>query len=147
MLQRAVVTSATHEAGQEYQRPGCQEGTRLAVLQRLLDWLLGNIDPHATFLWLYGDARAGKSSIGQTFAVNCAQQRRLLASFFFWRDGPRRSTHTTLMATLLDQSITVVPALRPLVAAALERDPSILQKHLGLQITSLLVEPINDLLG
>jgi len=147
MLQRAVVTSATHEAGQEYQRPGCHEGTRLAVLQRLLDWLLGNIDPHATFLWLYGDAGAGKSSIGQTFAVNCAQQRRLLASFFFWRDDPRRSTHTTLMATLLDQSITVVPALRPLVAAALERDPSILQKHLGLQIKSLLVEPINDLLS
>jgi len=88
MLRKAAVISATHEAEQEYQRPGCHEGTRLAVLERLMRWLVGKFEPETIFLWLYGDAGAGKSSICQTFAVKCAQEQRLLASFFFWRNDP-----------------------------------------------------------
>lgn len=146
-LQKASITSATHEAGHEFQRPGCHEGTRLAVFDRLLDWLLGDFEPNATFLWLYGDAGAGKSSIGQTFAIQCAQKRRLLASFFFWRNEPQRASHTSLVATLVHQAATTAPALRNLVADAMIRDPCILDKHLKNQIMLLLIEPINELMA
>jgi len=147
MLQNAAVISATHDAGHEFQRPGCHEGTRLAVFARLMDWLVGNIEPNAIVLWMYGDAGAGKSSIGQTFAVKCAEKRRLLATFFFWRNDPQRSSHTALVATLIHQAVTIVPALRALVAIVIDRDPSILEKHLKLQIISLLIEPINELVS
>jgi len=146
-LQKAAVVSATHEAGHEFQRPGCHEGTRLAVFSRLMDWVIGNYEPEAIFLWLYGDAGAGKSSIAQTFAVRCAQERHLLASFFFWKNDPQRSSHTALIATLIHQAITIIPALRVLVAAAIDRDPSILEKHLTRQIMSLLIEPLNVLVS
>jgi len=146
-LKKAAVISATHDAGHEFQRPGCHEGTRVAVLERLMHWLVGNFEPEAVFLWLYGDAGAGKSSIGQSFAVKCAQERRLLASFFFWRNEPQRSSHIILVATLIYQVVTIVPALRTLVAAVIDRDPFILGKHLRVQIISLLVEPINELIS
>jgi len=110
-------------------------------------WLVGKFEPETIFLWLYGDAGAGKSSICQTFAVKCAQEQRLLASFFFWRNDPRRSSHTSLMATLIHQAVAAIPDLRTLVAAAIDRDPSIFQKHLERQIVSLLVEPINELVS
>lgn len=121
----------------------------LTVLKRLLDWLLQNREPEAVFLWLYRDAGAGKPSIIQTFTTQCVQssERHLLASFFFWRDDPRRSSHVALMATLIHEAVTVVAALRPFVAAAMEQDSSILEKHLKHQIMSLLVEPINSLVS
>jgi len=142
-----TVVSATHDAEHGFQRPGCHEGTRLAVFARLMDWLVGNVDPSAIILWMYGDAGAGKSAIGQTFAVKCAEKGLLLATFFFWKDDPQRSSHTSLVATLVNQAITFVPTLRPLVAAAIGQDPSILKKHLKSQIISLLVNPINKLIS
>jgi len=96
---------------------------------------------------MHGDAGAGKSSIAQTFALKCSRERRLLASFFFWGNDALRSSHTALVATLIHQALTAVPALRPLVAAAMQRDPSILEKNLEHQLFSLLIEPLNELIS
>ena len=145
-LYDAAVISATHEARHEFQQLGCPEGTQLDNLRRLLDWLLGNFEPKAAFFWLYGDAGVGKSSIGQTFAVQCARDRRLLASFFFSKNHAPRSSHTSLMATIIHQAVTAVPELKPLVADAMEKYPSILKKRLKDPIIHLLIEPINDLI-
>lgn len=98
-------------------------------------------------MWLYGDAGAGKSSIAQTFAIHCAQERRLLGSFFFWKNDPKRSTYAALIATLVYQAVTSVPALKVLVSAVIENDPAILDKHLKIQLISLLIEPINSLVS
>jgi len=145
-LYDAAVISATHEARHEFQQLGCPEGTQLDNLRRLLDWLLGNFESKAAFFWLYGDPGVGKSSIAQTFAVQCARDRRLLASFFFSRNHTLRSSHTSLMATIIHQAVTAVPELKPLVADAMEKYPSILKKRLKDPIIHLLVEPIDDLI-
>ena len=109
-------------------------------------WLFGNFEPQTLFLWLYGDAGAGKSSIAQTFAIQNAQQGRVLGSFFFWRDDAQRSTHLGVVATLVYQAVIAVPALRSLVSSAIELDPAIFKKHLKVQLISLLVDPINTLI-
>jgi len=111
-----------------------------------MGWLFGNFEPQALFLWLYGDAGAGKSSIAQTFAIQNAQQGRVLGSFFFWRDDAQRSTHLGVVATLVYQAVIAVPALRSLVSSAIELDPAIFKKHLKVQLISLLVDPINTLI-
>ena len=84
--------SGTHEAGQEFQRPGCHKNARVAVMDRLRDRLLFKFKPKTVFLWLYGDAGAGKSSISQTFAVRCAEERHLLGNLF------SRTVHGLYMA-------------------------------------------------
>jgi len=145
MLRTQAAISATHDAGQEFQRPGCHKNTRVAVMDRLRDWLLLKFKPEAAFLWLYGDAGAGKSSISQTFAVRCAEERHLLGSFFFWKDDSQRSTYSFLITTLVYQAVTAVPALKDIVNEAIERDPAIFQKHLKVQLITLLINPINDL--
>ena len=50
------------------------------------------------------------------------------------------------MATIIHQAVTAVPELKPLVADAMEKYPSILKKRLKDPIIHLLVEPINDLI-
>ena len=34
--------------------PKCHPNTRLAVIERLIDWIIGKIDDNALILWLYG---------------------------------------------------------------------------------------------
>jgi len=119
----------------------------VAVLRRLKDWIIGFEEPEAIFLWLCGDAGAGKSSIAQSLCAQLAQEGQLLGSFFFWRNDPERSTHIALVATLFYQAVIALPGLGDLVAAVVEQDPAIFNKHFKIQLISLLINPINTLIS
>jgi len=147
LLGKAAVITATHDAGHEFQRPGCHRNTRVSVLRRLKDWIIGFEEPEAIFLWLCGDAGAGKSSIAQSLCAQLAQEGQLLGSFFFWRNDPERSTHIALVATLVYQAVIALPGLGDLVAAVVEQDPAIFNKHFKIQLISLLINPINTLIS
>jgi len=144
-LSRSAVPAAMHDSGEAFDRPRCHEKTRVAVLKRLMDWIFGIVDTESAILWLYGDAGAGKSAIAQTLAEICAREGLLLASFFFSRNDPKRSTHQPLASTIALQAATSVPELRDLIEAAIVRDPTIVEKRLDIQFSSLLFEPINSL--
>ena len=106
-------------------------------------WASGEIYPETLVMWLYGDAGAGKSAIAQTLAERLGGL--LLGSFFFSRNDSKRATHASLMATIAIQAATAVPDLKNLIATAVEQDPTIFEKKLETQLTSLLIEPINTL--
>jgi len=146
-LQRVAVSSATYtsSSGEKFARPRCHENTRVAVIDSLLEWVLGIAHADASFMWLYGDVGAGKSTIAQTFAEMWAQQRRLLGSFFFSRTDTRRCSYRSLAATIAYHAATVVPSLRNRIIAVVETDPSIFEQPLEIQLKSLLLDPIDSL--
>jgi hypothetical protein len=96
-------------------------------------------------MWVFGDAGAGKSAIAQTLAIQHSSAGHLLGSFAFSRNDDSRSNHASLASTIAYQMGTIVPELRTLISAAVERDPIIFDKSLEVQFTSLIINPINDL--
>ena len=97
-------------------------------------------------MWVYGPAGSGKSAIAQTIAEICEQEMILLASFFFSRNDPSRSTANPLIATIAYQITLNLPDVRSAVLEAIERDPLIFSKSLAVQVRSLIVTPLQPLI-
>ena len=66
----------------------------------------------------------------------------LLASFFFSRNDPSRSTVKPLIATIAYQITLNLPHIRDSILEAIERDPLIFSKSLAVQFKSLIVAPL-----
>ena len=62
--------------------PRCHENTRIAVLEKIGDWVNRVIEITAIINWLYGAAGAGKSAIARTMAELLLRRGQLLATFF-----------------------------------------------------------------
>jgi len=100
ILHRATATTAFHNSDERFDPPKCHPNTRLAVLTKIMKWIQWGEDLHAFIMWVYGPAGAGKSAIAQTIAEMCEEEIILLASFFFSRNDPSRSTVKPLIATI-----------------------------------------------
>jgi hypothetical protein len=113
-----------------------------------MDWILGLDvdDQNAAVLWLYGPAGAGKSAIAHDIARRCDLQKLLLASFFFSRSDPTRSTAKSLIATIAYQMAVNIPGMREKIVGIIEQDPLILTRSLEAQVVALIVEPLRELL-
>jgi hypothetical protein len=113
-----------------------------------MDWILGR-DPetrNALIMWLNGAAGAGKSAIAQSIAEFCYAQGHILASFFFGRSDPSRNNAKSLFATIAYQIALVIPQVREKIVAMVEYDPLIFTRSLSTQFTSLIVEPLRELI-
>ena len=144
-LQKLAKSAAMHDSGEIFDRPKCHENTRVAVLKRFTDWMLGAFVRAACIMWLYGGAGAGKSTIAQTLAEWCAERSMLLGGFFFSRGDPQRSHLTFFVPTIVYQAVMAYPLLKSHVIAALERDPLVFSKSLRVQFDTLLINPLNAL--
>ena len=127
---------------QELDAPKCHPNTRVAVINRLIGWIKGEIDFNALILWLYGAAGAGKSAIAHTLAEICEEYGCLLATFFFWKTAAERSDISRFVATIAYQVARAIPAIRPLIKNAVDADPMILQQSVDVQLAKLITEPI-----
>jgi len=103
------------------------------------------IDNDTFIMWLYGAAGAGKSAIAQTIAELCEELNTLLASFFFFRADPLRSSSKKLVATIAYQIAVVIPGVRGRMETVLENDPLIFSRSLITQFTALIIEPLERL--
>ena len=112
-----------------------------------MQWIFGSKDKEALILWLYGPAGAGKSAILQSIAEKCAELEIIIASFFFSRSDNTRNHHGSLVATIASQISTKVPQIIPILDAVIAQDHMIFSKTLGIQINSLIVEPLQSLIG
>lgn len=110
-----------------------------------MDWIVGNLDAEQVYMWLYGGAGAGKSTIAQTLAELCAEQKLLLGTFFFSRTDVRRSSHHAFAATIAYHAASSSSDLRTSISTVIEDDPMIFEKSLRIQLMSLLIDPINKL--
>jgi len=145
VLHRATATAAFHNSDERFDPPKCHPNTRLAVLTKIMKWIQWGEDLHAFIMWVYGPAGAGKSAIAQTIAEMCEEEMILLASFFFSRNDPSRSTVKPLIATIAYQISSNLPDAREAILIAIERDPLIFSKSLAIQVKSLIVAPLQPL--
>ncbi|KAJ3509566.1 hypothetical protein NLJ89_g5154 [Agrocybe chaxingu] len=144
-LKEAVASSAFYDSGERFDPPKCHPNTRVAVIERITDWIAGKIDTDTLILWLYGPAGAGKSAIAQTIAELCHEHGLLLATFFFSRTDPSRNNVKSLIATLTYALVSSIPPTRPLIEQVIEGDPLIFKRSLETQFTNLVLEPLGHL--
>ena len=110
-----------------------------------MKWIRWEEDIHAFIMWVYGPAGSGKSAIAQTIAEMCEDELILLASFFFSRNDPSRSTVKPLVATIAYQITSNFPQTRDVILGAIQRDPLIFTKSLAVQFKFLIVMPLQSL--
>ena len=130
---------------QQLDAPRCHPNTRVAVMKRLLSWIMSEIDVDALMLWLYGAAGAGKSAIGHTLAEICETDGLLLATFFFWKTAAERSNIDRFIATIAYQIARAIPASCRLIETAIKANPMIFKQSVDVQLAKLVVEPIRRL--
>ncbi|KAF8957578.1 hypothetical protein BDZ97DRAFT_1706795 [Flammula alnicola] len=146
-LQQATSSAAFHNSNERFDPPRCHPRTRVAVLERIMNWILGKEDLNALILWLYGPAGSGKSAIAQSIAELCYAANILLATFFFSRSDHTRNRGDALIPTLAYQVASSIPEARARIEKIIDRDPLIFKRSLEAQIKSLLVDPVQDLVA
>jgi len=145
----AVSPNAFYDSDNRADPPKCHENTRVAVITKVMDWVTSTIDSDtdAFMLWLYGPAGAGKTAIARKVAELCEAQGLLLASFLFFRSDPKRNTMTPLAANIAYCVARVIPSTNELIRIAIETDPLILTYSIEVQLTKLVLEPLQLLVG
>ncbi|KDR79938.1 hypothetical protein GALMADRAFT_1170378 [Galerina marginata CBS 339.88] len=148
-LQEAAAPAAFHDSGDRRDPPRCHPNTRVAVQEKIMNWILG-LDPetrNALIMWLHGPAGSGKSAIAQTIAEWAFQEKLLLTSYFFSRFDSTRNHERSLIATIAYQVTTNLPSARECILAAIDADPLIFTRSLQTQTHSLIVKPLRDLIA
>lgn len=117
----------------------------MAVIKKISDW---ERSPSAhPFLWMYGPAGSGKTTIAQTMAEIFENDGTLGASFFFSRSAPGRPIcKDQFVATIAYQLYITLRDLQPHIIYALVNNPDIFDKKLSKQVDELIVKPFNALL-
>lgn len=146
-LEAAAAPGAFHNSGERFDPPRCHPNTRVAVQEKLLRWIFGTEESNAIIMWLRGAAGAGKSAIAQTIAEYCFARGILLASFFFSRSDPSRNHGNALFSTIAYQLACIFPEARAHLEITIDRDPLIFKKSLQVQMNSLIVEPLQELVN
>lgn len=101
ILARSVAPNAFHHSDDRPDPPKCHENTRVAVINKIMDWVVGKVDADTSFLWLYGPAGCGKTAIARAVAERCEEFGHLLASFFFFFEQTRNATHSSPLSQAL----------------------------------------------
>jgi len=146
ILARSVAPNAFHHSDDRPDPPKCHENTRVAVINKIMDWVMGKIDTDTFFLWLYGPAGCGKTAIARTVAERCEELGLLLASFFFFRADSQRNTLKSFVASIAYCITLVIPGSKSIIESVVERDPLIFQYALETQLTKLVCQPLQKLL-
>ncbi|KDR69724.1 hypothetical protein GALMADRAFT_1351687, partial [Galerina marginata CBS 339.88] len=147
-LLEAASPTAFHNTNDVHDPPKCHPNTRVAVLDRIMDWICG-LDAEtqeALIMWLYGPAGSGKSAIARSIAERCYEEGILVASYFFARSDPTRNHGRCIIATIAYQASTRFPDIRDAIIRAVDRDPFVFTHSLEAQILALIVTPLRELI-
>lgn len=131
---------AFHDSHERSPPPKCPPGTRTSVQGVIQSWA-ESISYGNRIMWLSGPPGAGKSAIAQTMAERWASDHSLAASFFFSRGKAGRGTSKHLFSTIAYQLALRTPELRCEVGRVVERDPTISERSIDVQLRKLIVEP------
>jgi len=145
ILTKAAAPSAFHDSGHEFDLPRCHENTRVAVLEKIDDWVDLVIEITSFVMWLYGAAGAGKSAIARTMAENLHGRQQLLATFFFSRADSPRNHIKSVIATLAYNITLSVPESYHMITATIEKDPHIFHRSSAHQFEHLILGHLHQL--
>ena len=145
LLHKEVASGALHNSGERFDPPKCHPNTRVAVLAKILDWVLDNAGRDALIMWLYGPAGAGKSAIAQTIAEKLYAKKLLLASFFFSRTNAKRNHEKSFIATIAYETALIISETKAAIEKAVVDDPALFARSLEAQLTMLVIGPLLQL--
>lgn len=121
---------------------GCEPGTRIAVLNRLENWVNNHAPGTQQVYWLNGHAGSGKSTIAHTFCQRLCATGQLGASFFCSRDFLERSDIKLIFPTLAFQLACRYPSFCTSLVETLRTWPDLANESMITQLTDLLVKPL-----
>ncbi|KAF7349087.1 putative nwd2 protein [Mycena venus] len=102
-------------------------------------------DVEPSILWVHGPAGAGKSAIMTTLAQRLEDERRLGGAFFFKRGHPTRGNAKFLFGTIALQLAVNSPQLKFRISQAVEENPTLVRRSMGVQLRELILRPCTDL--
>ncbi|KAF7346233.1 WD-REPEATS-REGION domain-containing protein [Mycena sanguinolenta] len=103
----------------------CMEGTRVDIIQEIVEQLTRPPDPLLRLVLCSGPAGSGKSTIAKTVAARLEEEEKILAaSFFFSRDYAERKELTYLPCTLAHQLADYNSEFQHLLVKLLKDDRS-----------------------
>jgi len=137
-----TASEATYDSYAEGGLPRCLPETRTDLLHQIFDWT-SNPQGKRIF-WLCGKAGIGKSTISRTIAEDLDEEGRLGASFFFKRGRADRSHAKLFFPTIALQLADKIPGLGHAIAAALEEDSLLCERHMTKQFEKLLLQPMQS---
>lgn len=133
---------ATYDSFADGELARCLQGTRTALLEQSIKWA-ENPESERIF-WLCGKAGTGKSTIARTVAQKLDENGLLGASFFFKRGRADRSHADLLFPTIARQLADQFFEVGHMIAAALDKDSLLCDKHLKQQFDKLLLQPLQQ---
>ncbi|KDR69331.1 hypothetical protein GALMADRAFT_145706 [Galerina marginata CBS 339.88] len=149
LLLQETAPNALHNSGERRDAATCLPNTRVAIREKIMEWIEG-LDTQTMnrlIAWLHGPAGAGKSALAQTIAELFYSAGILLAAFFFSRFDPTRNHSRSLISTIAYQVALSFPTVRANIISAINHDPHLFSKSLSTQMASLLVEPLRPLVS
>jgi len=142
-----VAPNAFYNSAAQFDKTKCHENTRVAVLKKIMRWILGQDETTKDnlIMWLTGAAGAGKSSIAQSIIQQAINENLAIATFFFNKSDGSRNTAKSLVATLTYQVYISLPHTQPDILACIDSDPLVFGKNLNHQFVELIVNPLLNL--
>ncbi|KAJ5164331.1 uncharacterized protein N7500_006161 [Penicillium coprophilum] len=132
-----IVKTAVFDSYDPSPHEECLPGTRVEILQSIMDWVDGSSgDP---FFWLNGMAGTGKSTISRSLARSMEERGILGASFFFKRGESDRANLSKFISTIARQLADVLPGLRQSFIDA----ASFASSDIPAQFQEILVNPLS----
>jgi len=140
-----IAEQALHDANNTgFDLPKCYPGTREAIQKDLSEWVR-NVERKHPIYWLYAPAGSGKTAVAKTLADSFSNPATplsgLLASFFFRRSHV--NNEKKFVATIAYQVKTKIPITSRFIIDAIKADPAIFQKDLQVQLSKLILIPLN----
>jgi hypothetical protein len=117
--------------------PRCHPGTRLAILERCVDFIM-NCSGKKKACWVVGAAGVGKSAIMQSVAETALLHVNCRASIFFFING--RSNVTNAVVTLAYQLAVKCELYRHFIEREIARNPSLLQSSMSVHFNKFVIE-------
>ncbi|KAK1221831.1 hypothetical protein PQX77_015352 [Marasmius sp. AFHP31] len=134
---------ASHDSEHRSGKGGCIKGTRERILRMIYDWILGKVE--LPIFWLSGVVGVGKSAIAMTVAKWCEEEGRLVSSFFFSRNDPKRNNPSALVPSIARGLAMTIPSMRGPIEQRILDDPEILNAKLEDQFRELVLKPVQAL--
>jgi len=122
--------------------PKCYPERHIRLLEKTVHWAQENSEPR--IMWLLGPANSGKSMIAQALAERWDAEKILLATFFFSQQDLSRNHALPLFATIAYQVATNFLDSWNAITRVPERNPSVLKQRPEFQLTSLIIEPLQQ---
>ncbi|KAJ7215390.1 hypothetical protein GGX14DRAFT_442873 [Mycena pura] len=167
ILDRISALEASHDPADSLAQPRCHPDTRINMQEILSKWCMDSEwldekpeenshesidelgthsdDVEPSILWVHGPAGAGKSAIMTTLAHRLENENRLGGAFFFKRGHPTRGNAKVLFGTISLQLAVNSPQLKFRISQAVEKNPTLVRRSMGIQLRELILRPCTGL--